>query len=290
MRNYRSVVVLSILTAVVAGISAATGIYYSKPGDSYFYESIRGEQVEIYGKGLYEHMSAEVAVQGIAHDYVTLFLAVPALLISLFFLKKGSLRTALFHAGLLKYFFLTYLFYLNMGMYNFLFPAYVLLTSTSFFALAIVLLEIDLPRLKEKFRNNLPYKFIGGVLIFMASAIAFLWLEVIITPLLDGSIIPRSVEHYTSLTVQGLDLALFLPLAFLSGLLLLQRKNLGYMMASVTLIFLCFLMSALIAKIIGMALTGVNVIPVVFIIPVFLLLAIICSTILFRNIKPHSPL
>ena len=285
MRNFRVVSGLSILTAVLAAMSAATGIFYGSEGESYLYESIRGRQVEIYGRGLYKHMSAEVAVQGIAHDYITLFVAVPALLISLFLLKKATLKVALFHAGLLKFFFLTYLFYMNMGMYNFLFPAYIVLVSTSFFALASLLLQIDLPGLKESFHSSLPRKFIGSFLMFLSSAIALLWLEIIINPLLDGSIIPASVEHYTTLPVQGFDLSLFLPIAFLSGLFLIQKKDLGYLMAPVTLVFLCFLMSALVAKIIAMSLAGANVVPVIFIIPTSLVLAIICTLVLFRNIK-----
>ena len=284
MKNFRAVSVLSFLTAILAAIAAATGIFYHTTGESYLYTSIRGKQVEIFGRGLYQHMSSEVAVQGIAHDYVTLFLAVPALMISLYLLKNGSLRNLLFHAGVLKFFFITFLFYMNMGMYNFLFPLYILLVSTSFFALVLVLLEIDIPHLKSAFRDSLPRKFLGGVLILISVAIALLWLEIIITPLLDGSIFPVSVEHYTTLTVQGFDLSLLLPITFLAGLLLLQRKNWGYLLASVTLVFLCFLMSALVAKIIAMAMIGVNVVPVIFIIPSFLMLTIISCILLFRNI------
>ena len=285
MKNFRIISVLSLLTAVFGGIAAATGIFYTAAGESYLYESIRGKQVEIYGRGLYQHMSADVAVQGIAHDYVTLFIAVPVLLISLYFLKSGKLRAVLFHAGVLHFFFLTYLFYINMGMYNALFLLYIVITSLSFFAFVITLFEVKLTNLREKFEPGLRRKLIGGFLMFLSIAIAFLWLEIIVTPLLDGSIIPASVEHYTSLTVQGLDLSLFLPIGFVSGLLLYKNRNIGYLMSAVTLIFLCFLLTALVAKIIAMAMAGVNVIPVVFIIPTSLIFTIGCSVMLYRKIK-----
>ncbi|MCF7944944.1 MAG: hypothetical protein K9L75_05360, partial [Spirochaetia bacterium] len=75
---------ISILTIIIiAGAAAASsvGAFYGEgpfenPGESrgvYSYQSIRGEEVSIYGKGLYRHMSEEVAVQGIAQDYITLF-------------------------------------------------------------------------------------------------------------------------------------------------------------------------------------------------------------------------
>jgi hypothetical protein len=287
MKNYRIISVLSVLTAVFAGIAAAAGVFYTTGGEAYFYESIRGQQIEIYGRGLYHHMSADVAVQGIAHDYVTLFIAIPALLISTYLLKTGKLKTILFHAGVLHFFFLTYLFYTNMGMYNAMFLVYVLITSLSFFAFIVTLFEVDLSGLRDKFLPGLRRKLIGGFLMFLSVAIALLWLEIIVTPLLDGTIIPESVAHYTSLTVQGLDLSIFLPIGFVSGLLLFKDRNIGYLMSAVTLVFLCFLMTALVAKIIAMAMTGVNVIPVVFIIPTFLVLVIICSILLFRKIEPE---
>ena len=285
MKNFRIISVLSVLTAVFAGAAAAAGIFYTTGGEPYFYESIRGKQVEIYGRGLYEHMSADVAIQGIAHDYVTLFIAVPFLLISTYLLKRGILKAILIHAGILHFFFLTFLFYINMGMYNALFLVYVITTSLSFFAFVITLFEVKLTGLREKFLPGLRRKFIGGFLMFLTTAIALLWLEIVVTPLINGSIIPASVEHYTSLTVQGMDLSIFLPIGFVSGLLLYRNRNIGYLMAGVTLIFLCFLLTALVAKILAMALAGVNVIPVIFIIPTALLLIITCSVMFFRKIK-----
>lgn len=285
MKNFRIISVLSVITSICGAVAAAAGIFYSTGGESYMHESIRGQQIVIYGRGLYQHMSAEVAVQGVAHDYVILLLAVPVLMISTYLLKNGELKNILFHAGVLKFFFLTYLFYINMGMYNEMFLVYVLITSASFFALALTLLEVEIPNLRKKFSHDLQRKFIGGFLIFLSSAIALLWLQVIITPLLDGTIIPESVEHYTSLTVQGLDLSIFLPIAFISGFLLIKNKSWGFLMSAVTLVFLCFLMTALVAKIIAMALTGINVVPVVFIIPAFLILAVLCSFLFFRKIK-----
>ena len=55
----------------------------------------------------------------------------------------------------------------------------------------------------------------------------------------------------------------------------------------VTLVLLPLLMTALTAKIIAMAMTGVNVIPAVFIIPAILIISIICSLLLLRNINEH---
>jgi hypothetical protein len=58
-------------------------------------------------------------------------------------------------------------------------------------------------------------------------------------------------------------------------------------MSTVTLVFLPMLMTALTAKIIAMAMTGINVIPAVFIIPAILIISIICSLLLLRNINEN---
>lgn len=284
MKNQKTISILTGCIAFFSAVASATGIFYTAGPGSYPYQSIRDETITIFGKGLYHHMSADVAIQGIAQDYITLFVAIPILLLALWQIRKETLKARLFLAGVLNYFFLTYLFYMNMAMYNAFFLLYILLTSTSFFALVLTLLTIDIDILPLRFNRQTPVKPIGGFLMFLATSIALLWLQVIVTPLIDGTIIPKSVEHYTSLTVQGFDLSIFLPIAFLSGLLLVKRNPYGYLMAAVTLILLSILMGALVAKIIAMALAGVNVIPVIFIIPLFMVMAIASALILFKNI------
>jgi hypothetical protein len=134
------------------------------------------------------------------------------------------------------------------------------------------------------FSEKTPTKFAGIFLIFNAIAIAFLWLRVVVPPLLDGSIIPKDVAHYTTLIVQGMDLGLMLPLSFVSGWLLLKKTPLGYLMGTTYFIFLSLLMTALCAKIIAMGILGSNIIPVIFIIPTFMLIAIWSSVFLLKNI------
>jgi hypothetical protein len=105
------------------------------------------------------------------------------------------------------------------------------------------------------FSRKLPYRFIGGFIVFNAVAVGLLWLSVVVPPLLQGTI-PVQVEHYTTLIVQGLDLGILLPAAFLSGVLLIKRRPHGYPLAPVYIIFLSLIMTALSAKIIAMAQSG----------------------------------
>lgn len=289
MKQKNIVTLLVILIALASIVATVWGVFSNDGTGSYTYQSIRGKTVIIYGKGLYKHMSAEVAPQGIAQDYVTLIIGVPVLLISLLMARRGSLRGRYLLAGTLGYFLVTYLFYTVMGMYNAMFIGYVFLTGASFYAFLITLLSFDIPQLPFLFSKTTPFKITGGFLIFNSIAIALLWLGIVVPPLLDRTIIPVQVEHYTTLIVQGLDLGILLPAAFISAVLFIRKKPLGYLLCPVYFIFLSLLMSALTAKVIAMARLGYNVIPVVFIIPAFNLVAIVCTIFILKGIGIKSP-
>jgi hypothetical protein len=281
--KYKKAVSLLVYGISILAIIATTAGIFSKSGPGeYEHISIRGETVTIFGKGIYQDMSADVAIQGIAQDVVTMFIAIPFLLTALYFARKGSLKGRIMLSGSLLYFFLTYLFYLAMAMFNPLFLVYVLLLSASFFALILTLFSLYFESLSKYFHSRPPVKFLGGFLVFNAITIGSLWLQVVIPPLFN-EVIPIDLDHYTTLIVQGFDLALFLPISFISGVFLFKRAPIGYLLGSVYFVFLSLLMAALTGKIIGMALVGVNVIPAIFIIPAINLTTILGSIIIFKN-------
>ncbi len=285
----KNITVIVIFTAVLAIVAASMGIFTQYGEGSFFYESIRGETIQIYGTGLYRHMSADVAVQGIAQDVVTLFVAVPMLVIALIGFRRGSQRSKLLLTGVSGYFFVTYLFYTAMAMYNYLFLVYVCLLGLSFWSLLILLTSFDPGALRALFSTSAPVKFSAGFLVFNAISIALLWLSVIVPPLLNGSVFPVGIDHYTTMIVQGFDLGLLLPLAIVSGVLLWRKTPLGYLAGTVYLVFLSLLMLALTAKLIGMALHDVNVVPAIFIIPLFNLVSIICAVMMITSTRNTAP-
>jgi hypothetical protein len=285
MKNKNIITCISILIVILSAFAAAVGIFSKGgPGPSKFM-SVRGNEVELYGKGVYHQMSAEVAPQGIAQDVVTLFIAIPLLLISLCLARSGSMRGKVMLAGTLGYFLVTYSFFTLMAMYNELYLLWVLLLSLSFFGFLSALRSVNALGLYAAIDPRLPARFIGGFLMFTAIAIGFLWLSIVGPSAITG-IIPVEVEHYTTLVVQALDLSILLPASFIAGLLLYKRQALGFKLAAVYIVFLSILMSALTAKVIAMASLGYNVIPVIFIIPAFNIISIICLFLVLGNIRP----
>ncbi|MDD5482009.1 MAG: hypothetical protein PHR64_03680, partial [Candidatus Shapirobacteria bacterium] len=157
MKNKKIINLLVFLIAPAALLAAGLGMGPARGlPNHYQHQSIRGENVLIYGKGLYQHMSAEVGPQGIAQDYVTFLIAVPLLIIALFWANKNSLTGRFVLAGTLAYFLVTYLFYLMMAMYNALFLLYIFLLSASFFAFSLTMLSFEIKTLPEKFSLQTP--------------------------------------------------------------------------------------------------------------------------------------
>ena len=230
-------------------------------------------------------MSADVAIQGIAQDYITLFVAIPLLVISLIGYRERSLKAHFLLSGTLGYFLITYLFYITMAMYNIMFLSYAVLLGLTFFGFFLTLKQLSNFNINEIFSTKTPNKFVGWFLIINSIFIALLWLSVIVPPLIDGTIYPPELNHYTTLIVQGFDLGLLLPICFVVGFLLIRKKSDGYLYGTTYVVFLSFLMTALTAKIIAMAMNEVNVIPVIFIIPSINIITIVCAVLMIKSIK-----
>jgi hypothetical protein len=287
MENYHIIKILVFFIIILSMAASSVGIFSSAGPGEYEFTSVHGQSVTIHGKGVYQHMSWDVAVQGIAQDYVTLFIGIPLLVISLYLTGKGSMKGRYLLAGTTGYFLVTYLFYMLIGMYNVLFLVYVFLLGLSFFAFLLIVLSFDLKNTSAYFTERLPVRFLGGFLIFNSIAVGLMWLGVVVPPLLDGTIYPDSLQHYTTLVVQGLDLGLLLPAAFVSGVLFLKRNPYGYLFAPVYLIFLMILMTALTAKIIGIMSIGADAGPAIIIIPVINLVTIISVILILTNVKQN---
>lgn len=276
-----------VLPFLVIGsmVEALAGILSNDGSGPFFHKSIRGQLVEIYGKGVYRHMSSDVAVQGIAQDYITLFVAIPVLIVAFYFSRRGSIKAKLVLSGTLLYFVLTYLFYIGIALYNEVFLVAAMALFCSLFAFILNIMGFDFAQTKASFRNKNSMRLPGFFLIVMAVMMTLLWLSVIVPPLLDGSFYPKTLYHYSTLIVQGYDFGIFLPLAFVSGVLGLQRNEYAYVLIPTYLVFLSILMIALIAKIIFMAQVGAGIFPVIIIIPIILFIALFFTIKTLRDLQ-----
>ncbi|WP_244440872.1 hypothetical protein [Neobacillus jeddahensis] len=282
MKYKKSIGILVFIIAVLSLVVTLYAIFSNQGAGEYKYKSIFGETVSIYGKGLYQHDSVTMATQALAQDYVTLVLGIPLLLVSLNIARKGLLKGKLLLTGTLGYFLYTYTSYSFLAMYNSMFLIYILLMSASFFAFTLMMISFDIPSLPQYFKKRFPAKFIGVFLLTVSCLFTLMWLGKIIVPLLHHSQ-PDGLEHYTTLTIQALDLGIVVPVSFLSGFLLIKRKPFGYLLATVITMKEVTLLTALTAMIFLQIKAGIHISPAV--ITLVLLLNIIILYIMFIIMK-----
>lgn len=249
---------LVIAIAIFSLIATAFGIFSNTgPGQSEF-KTVFGQTVTIYGKGLYQHDSVSMAAQAIAQDYVTLFLGIPLLLLSLYFSQKELLKGKLLLTGTLGYFLYTYASYSFLSMYNYMFLIYVLLMSLSFFSFTMMMMSFDMKTLPGYFNPQFPVNWIGGFLLAVSALFAMMWLGKIV-PSLVGNTAPAGLEQYTTLVIQALDLGFVLPTGILAGILVIKRTPFGCLLASIVMIKELTLITALTMMIILQMATGIEI-------------------------------
>ena len=258
MKNRKIISILVILIGVLSLLSCILGLMNQDNTQTRDFLSITGETVKIYGSGLYKNDSLSVVAQGQASDFVTLFLAIPLLIFSLIKALKQSFKGSLLLIGTLAYFFYTYVSYTFLWTYNNLFIVYVALMSMSLFALILSIQTIDLNKLPSKFSNKLPLKLLSAYQFFIAVMIGMLWMGKIITSLLTNTP-PIGLEHYTTLVIQAMDLGFVVPLAFLSGYLLLKKKPYGYLLTSIIVLKGISMLTSITAMILNMMISGIEV-------------------------------
>jgi hypothetical protein len=248
--------------------------------------SIRGEEVVLHGYGPYRHMPADVAIQGIAQDLFTIIVGIP-LLVAGIVMHRRSAKGTVFFTGVAGYFLVQYFMYLGMGTYNELFlpwTALVFLSLNTFIRLALGLRD-EIQSVPPKRRYVSVFLIVNGLLM------AALWLQLILGPLLQGRLYPAGLSHFTTMIVQGFDLALFLPPSIMAGWAYGKGRKTGLVLAPVYAVFLSLQMGALLSKIVGMSLTGVAVGPVIVIIPCLLAGALAAAFFALKAYGevPHAP-
>jgi hypothetical protein len=289
MNKYkRSINILVICIVVLAVAACLVGLFSAGGNGQYEYKSINGEIVKIYGSGIYKNDSVSVVAQGKASDFVTIILGIPLLILSLILTSKGSFRGKLMLTGTIGYFLYTYMSYTFLWMYNPFFIVYVMLMSLSLFSFILCFMSFEPEKLPAMFNKKLPTKFLGGFQIFLGFMIGMLWLGKIAPSIFKGAV-PVGLEHYTTLVIQGMDLGIVVPTAFLSGILLIKKNPFGYLLSSVVITKGFTMLTNISAMIINQAIAGVSMtIAEILIFPVFNLLIIICFIILLKNAAKSS--
>ena len=260
MKNLPALNWLIPLIVIFVLISAGAGLFWQSQGSSYTFSTLYGERAQIYGKGLYEHDTIFSAGASQGADLVALFIALPLLIISFVFYRRGSLRGAFLLVSALAY----YLYYSAslafIVAYNNLYLVYLALFSASFFAFILSLTMFDLPSLPSLISKRLPRR---GMAIFMfisGLGTAFIWLSDVINALSTNGV-PAALGANISLITYTLDVGIIAPACLLAGIQLLRHAPLGYLLTGVLTILLALIGAMVIGQTVMQLNIGVELSP-----------------------------
>lgn len=261
MRVLRSVVWLSGFVAVGALIAAAVGLLRQDGGGPFPFTTLRGQEVLIYGRGLYRYDTLFAAAGARGADTVVLFLGIPLLVATTLLTRRGSLRGGLLHLGVLFYFLYAYMSYaLGTVTYNELFLLYTALFSASLWAFVLMFGAFDREALASRFSERMPVR--GPGIFMLASGLVTLvvWGGPMVAALVRDQI-PERLDTYSTMLTFSLDLATITPATFLAGVLILRRQALGYLIALAMLPLEAFLAPLIIAQTVSQVSAGVTFPP-----------------------------
>ncbi|MFW5769069.1 MAG: hypothetical protein ACOCYA_03340, partial [Spirochaetota bacterium] len=186
MKVYKSVIILCVVIAALAVVVALFGLFLAAPGFTpASIISVHGEEVELYGEGLYRLNTVFFGSNFRGQDIVILFLGVPFLVITLVFYSRGSLRGGLLLLGVLSFFLYAYLSMSFGAFYNELFLLYVAIFSASFFAFILLLRSISPGGVEKSLAPEVPR--VGpAVFMFVSGGVTLVvWLLPIVQNLLE---------------------------------------------------------------------------------------------------------
>jgi hypothetical protein len=218
----RVVLTLGLAIAVLAAVATASGLFLGGGDGERTFVSVRGEAIDIYGKGLYRHDTVFRAAGNKGSDVVTMVFAIPVLFGSMFFYRRGSRVGGLLLAGILTWFLYLYASLALGTAYNPLFLGYVALFSASLFGLVAVIRSLNLRTLEHAFAD-LPRRFLAGFLFASGLLTLLVWVGPLVTALANDEP-PKLLDHSTTMVTDALDLAIITPLTFVAGGLILRRR------------------------------------------------------------------
>jgi hypothetical protein len=289
----RVLVWLSSLIALLALVAAGAGLFWQGGTGPATFTSIHGETVELYAKGLYRYDSIFKAGANQGADLVTIIIAIPLLVITARMYQRGSMRGHLLLTGTLVWFLYAYASQALATTYNEFFLVYVVLFSASLFAFVLAFSSIDLPMLATRFSARLPRRSVGIFMIVSGLVPFVVWLAPLLSAMLRGES-PELLDHSTTMVTEVLDLGIIVPAALISGLLILRRAPLGYLLAFSLLILEVMLAPMIAAQTAFQIAAGVSFTTAMIVGPIagFTTIAVIGVWIiasLLRQISDESP-
>ncbi|MGZ3638066.1 MAG: hypothetical protein ACXVCX_09555 [Ktedonobacterales bacterium] len=226
--------------------------------------------------------------QARGQDLVTLIVVEPLLIAALLAFRRLPSVAALAWMGGLSYVLYTYAMYSYTTYFNALFLVYVALFSTSLFALIDLLAHVDPAKIRAAVRPTLPRRTIALYCALVGLFFLAAWLGQIVPATLQGTVPePILLAKTPTSAVHVQDLAVVLPVYFLTAVWLWRWRPWGFVLAPIMLMLADVMLLALLAMGVFSAQAGTA--GALDMAPVFGVLALVSlalTGLYFANIQP----
>ncbi len=194
--------------------------------------------IGIFTDDFYARESFNWQVQSLGQDRIDLYLIIPVLIGSAIFAYRKSHIAALLWAGTLLYVIYTFTIYCFDIHFNRAFIVYCFILGLSFYSfLWFIYAQVKSPAIIEIGKKSVT-NVTGIYFLILLSVFYFLWLSEIIPAIIENTV-PKSLKEIGLFTnpIQVIDLSVFLPGIFMTVLLVLKRKPLGFLFTLIMLTF-----------------------------------------------------
>jgi hypothetical protein len=244
------------LIALLAFVTAVAGLFVQGGPGPFTFETLHGQTVEMFGRGLYQNDSLFTGAAFRGTDVVTLLIGLPLLLFSYWRYRRGGRNGYIVMVGALLYFLYNGASMAFAAAFNPLFLAYTALFSASLFAVIVALTSSDIPTLARRVRPGFPRRGMALFLVVAGSGTLLLWLSELIGPLQTGQA-PELLGPYTTMFTHAFDSAVITPATVITGVYLWRQRPLGYLLAAPLLILCTLIGLVVIGQTISQALVGI---------------------------------
>ena len=159
-------------------------------------------------------------------DLTTIAVAVPILIGSLVFARRGSHAAQAVWLGVLAYSVYNYAYFAFGAEFNDIFVLHIALLSLSIITLVLAVANVDVDRIAARFREARGTRWIGGFLATVGAILGGLWVFLAIRFAITGELMADIPADGTHL-VFAIDTSLLVPALVWSGILLWRRTARG---------------------------------------------------------------
>jgi hypothetical protein len=230
----RLIIALSAIVTALAALSAAAGVFLRGDLATAPFVTVRGEAIDAVTSGIYRYNAESIVAEGVGWDLATLLVVVPAAVVILLQLWRGSLRAALVLGGLLAYFAYQFFEYAMFWAYGPAYPLHLLTGALSLSTLVLLVWNLDLRVLADRVADAFPRREVTAFCVLVVIVLAALWVPQILGTL--GGETTDELQGATTMVVPAFDLGLLVPLAIFTAVAVWGRLPIGVVLALVLLV------------------------------------------------------